>query len=230
VKLLGIVGGIAPASTVDYYERVIGALSRRTNVRYPPLVITSIDLDRMLGLIQSGRFPELTEYLIAEINRLRNAGAELALFASNTPHIVFDELQRRSPIPLISIVEATRDFARAAGQKRLGLFGTRFTMQGGFYQAAFRSCGLEVIVPADEEQDYIHSRYMSELVRGDFREETRAAFVEIARKLAARAALDALILGGTEIPLLLRGSLDGELQLLDTTAIHVERAVDHVLS
>ena len=77
-------------------------------------------------------------------------------------------------------------------------------MQGGFYQAAFRSCGLEVIAPSDEEQDFIHSRYMSELVRGDFREETRAAFVEIARKLAARAALDALILGGTELPLLLR--------------------------
>ena len=134
MKTLGIVGGIAPESTIDYYRRIIALYRERTrDGSYPPIVITSIDMKRMLDLIDAGKLPEVTEYLLIEILRLAKAGADVGMLASSTPHLVFDDLRRRSPIPLVSIVEAACDAARSLGIGRVGLFGTRFTMQARFY-------------------------------------------------------------------------------------------------
>ena len=125
MKTLGIVGGIAPESTVDYYRRIIAQYRARTaDGSYPPIVITSIDMQRMLGLIDARKLLELTEYLLNEIIRLANADADVGLFASNTPHLVFDAIRERSPIPLVSIVEATCDNAKSLGSVRIGLLGT----------------------------------------------------------------------------------------------------------
>lgn len=230
VKTPGIVGGIAPESTVDYYRRIIAVCrERQPPCAYPPLVITSIDLDRMLALVQAGDLAELTDYLLSEVSRLAHAGADFALFASNTPHIVFDDIRRRSPIPLIRIVEAAGDAASTLDLKRVGLIGTRFTMQGSFYPNTLERHGIAVIAPGTAEQDYIHDRYMSELVRGVFLDDTRERIVAIARHLRETEHIDGLILGGTELPLLLRGALECEFQVLDTTDIHVRRAVDYML-
>jgi aspartate racemase len=117
----------------------------------PSIVLNSIDLKKMLGLIAANALSEVTTYLSSEMEKLARAGADVGLFAA-TPHIVFDELQRRSSIPLISIVEATREAAEELGLRRLGLFGVRFTMQGHFYPDVFSRAGIALVVPEESEQ------------------------------------------------------------------------------
>ena len=185
MRLLGIVGGIAPESTVEYYRLLVATYRERTgDGSYPPLVINSIDLTTMLDLIAGGRLAEVTSYLLTEIERLARAGADVALLASSTPHIVFDDLARQSPVPLLSIVEAACDAARGLGLRRVGLFGTRFTMQGGFYRKVFERQSITVSVPAPEDQAYIHEKYLGELVQGIYLPETRARLLQIGARLA----------------------------------------------
>ena len=231
MRLLGIVGGIAPESTVEYYRLLVATYRERTgDGSYPPLVINSIDLTTMLDLIAGGRLAEVTSYLLTEIERLARAGADVALLASNTPHIVFDDLARQSPVPLLSIVEAACDAARGLGLRRVGLFGTRFTMQGGFYRKVFERQSITVSVPAPEDQAYIHEKYLGELVQGIYLPETRARLLQIGARLAQTEGIEGLILGGTELPLLLRDGGDLGIPLLDTTRIHVDRAIAEMLS
>lgn len=226
MRILGIVGGIAPESTVEYYRLLIAAYRRRvSDGSYPPIIIDSIDLTRMLDLIGAGRLAEVTAYLLAEVERLARAGAEVALFASNTPHIVFDDLARRSPVPLVSIVEAAADAAQALGLRKVGLFGTRFTMQGRFYPEIFARRGIGVSAPAPEDRTYIHDAYMSELVQGTFLPATRERMLGIVRRLKQTDGIEGLVLGGTELPLLLRDAGDTGIPFLDTTRIHVDRAL-----
>jgi aspartate racemase len=172
----------------------------------------------------------VTEYLIGEVQKLARAGADLGLLASNTPHVVFDETSRRSPIPLISIVEATCEAAKATGLKRLGLFGTRFTMQGRFYPEVFSREGITLVLPDPEEQAFIHDKYMNELVRAIFLPETRERLLTIVDRLKEREGIEGLILGGTELPLILRDVADRGIPFLDTTRIHVQAVVERLLS
>jgi aspartate racemase len=133
-------------------------------------------------------------------------------------------------IPLLSIVEATRDKAQSLELKRIGLFGTRFTMTGGFYQRVFAEAGLEIVTPSEAEQNYIHEKYIGELLKNMFAEETRARLMAIVAAMREREQIEALILGGTELPLILRESEQSDIPFLDTTKIHVERIVDELLS
>jgi aspartate racemase len=231
MNTLGIVGGIAPESTIDYYRQIVARYrAQRGDGSYPSILINSIDLKKMLDLIGAGRLPEVTEYLLAGVAKLAAAGADFGLFASNTPHLVFEEIRQRSAIPLISIVEATCDAAKALGLRRVGLLGTRFTMQGGFYPKVFSAHRIEVVVPRADEQDQVHNRYMSELVQGVYRDETRAQVLTIVERMTSHEGIDGLILGGTELPLLFRDGPTVSIPMLDTTKIHVERAVAGMLA
>jgi aspartate racemase len=231
MKTLGIVGGIAPESTVDYYRQIIASYQAKKNDGgYPHILINSIDLKKMLDLIGAGKLSEVTEYLLAEVVKLASGGADFGLFASNTPHLVFEDIRRRSPIPLLSIVEATCEAALALGLGKVGLIGTRFTMQGGFYSKVFSAHRIEVILPGPDEQDYIHNRYMDELVRGVYRAETREKLLTIVERLRRQEGVQGLILGGTELPLLFRNGAQADIPMLDTTRIHVERAVACLLA
>jgi aspartate racemase len=230
VKTLGIIGGIAPESTIEYYRGLVAAYRERVrDGSYPSIVIDSIDLKKMLDLAASNR-AELTEYLLAELRRLADAGASLALLASNTPHVVFDELSRRSPLPLVSIVEAACAEAKALGLRKVGLFGTRFTMQGRFYPDVFEREGIALALPSPENQAFIHDRYMGELVHGVFRPETRERLLAIVDRLIATERIEGLVLGGTELPLILRDPAGRGIPFLDTTRIHVAKAIDRLLA
>jgi aspartate racemase len=231
MKLIGIVGGIGPESTIDYYRLFISTYrERKPDGGYPPVVINSIDLAKVLKLVGSSDLAGLAAYMLEEIRRLARAGATHGLLSSNTPHIVFDEVQRTSPIPLISIVETACREAIARKLKRLGLFGTRFTMRGGFYQRVFAREGMEIVVPEAIDLEFIHDTYLNELVNGVVRAETRERYVAIARQMKNRQGIEALILGGTELPLLLRDAIDIGMTLLDTARLHVEAAVSELLS
>ena len=230
-QTLGIIGGTGPESTVDYYRALIATYrARKPNGSQPLLIINSVDNQRLLAMVAARAFEELSRDLLGEIAKLEHAGADFGLLAANTPHIVFDKIQPESPIPLISIVEATCEAAKMAGFKRLGLIGTRFTMQADFYPKAFAKGGLTVVLPEAADQDYIHEKYMDELVRGIFLPETRAGLMEIAARLHETREIDALILGGTELPLILRGAESASLPFLDTAKIHVDAAVSRLLA
>lgn len=187
-RTLGIVGGIAPPSTIDCY----GQLTTRFRAlspdgAYPSLLIDSINATAFFALLASGDRGRLAEFLLAEVRRLARGGADGALFASNTPHLVFDEVERDSPIPLISIVGAAADVGASRGYRKLGLLGVRFTLEGGFYQRKFAARGMTVSIPTDEDRAYVHDRYFAELVEGRFLDETRAGISKGHRSHAHRA-------------------------------------------
>jgi aspartate racemase len=167
----------------------------------------------------------MADFLVGEIAKLPGAGAEFGLIAANTPHIVFDDVAARSPIPLISIVEATCAVAQAKDMKRIGLFGTRYTMQASFYPKVFSRAGISIIVPDSKDQDYLHDKYLNELVPGVFLPETRNGLLKIVHKLKDSQQIEGLILGGTELPLILKEESYYGVVMLNTTQIHVEAAV-----
>jgi aspartate racemase len=230
-RTVGIVGGIAPESTIEYYRQIIASYRQHSTVGdYPSIIINSINLRRMLNLVAANELAAAIDYLLEAIEKLAQAAADFAVLASNTPHLVFDELRARSRLPLISIVEATCAEADGLGLKRVGLFGTRFTMQGRFYPEVFRSAGIEVVVPDEAEQDYIHAHYMNELVNGIFLPETKKRLLEIVDQLREHSRVQGIILGGTELPLILRDAEHNGVHLLDTTSIHVKRIVAELLA
>ena len=223
MKTVGVIGGIGPESTIEYYRQLIAVYrAQKPDGTYPPIVINSVNLKALVDLFEANDLVKVTEYLVGEIRKLAGAGAECGLLAANTPHIVFEEIRRRSPIPLVSIVEATCEAARALGLKRLGLFGTRFTMQGKFYPHVFSPAQIALVVPQADEQTYIHDKYMSELVKGIILPETRQGLLAIVDRLQEQESIDGLILGGTELPLILGEVNDRGIPFLDTTRIHVQ--------
>ena len=226
MKTVGIVGGIGPESTVDYYRAIIAAYrERQSDGSYPSVVINSIDAKRMLDAFAANELPAVTAFLAAEVERLAAAGVSVGLLAANTPHIVFDEVQRQSPIPLVSIVQATCEAVQALGLARPGLLGTRFTMQGRFYPDVFSKAGITLVLPDPDEQAYIHDKYMNELVRGVLMPETRERLLAIIDRMKTCDGIDGVILGGTELPLILRTATASGIPLLDTTQIHAKALV-----
>ena len=228
MKRLGIVGGIGPESTVVYYRQIVAAGQRLAGAS-PAVLINSIDVQMVLRLAEDDPVPGLQDYLLSEIGVLARAGASLALIAANTPHIVFDEVRQRSPIKLVSIVEATRDAARERGFNRLALFGTKFTMQGRFYPDVFSRSHIELVLPHEDERAYIHAIYVEELLKNVFRPETRERLLAIVDLMKDRDQVQAVILAGTELPLLLTNESTSSLPLLDTTEIHVRAAINELL-
>ena len=231
MKTVGIIGGIGPESTVEYYRLIMASYrEQKPDGSYPSILINSIDLKKMLDLIAANELAGVTEYLVGEVQKLARAGADFGLLASNTPHIVFDGISRQSPIPLISIVDVTCREAQIFHLKKVGLFGTRVTMQKRFYPYVFSKTGIELVIPQPDEQDYIHDKYMNELVNGIFLPETRQRLLMIVDRMKEQQGIDGLILGGTELPLILNEDRYNGILFLDTTKIHVKYAVEETLS
>jgi aspartate racemase len=230
MKTLGMIAGLGPESTIDYYRLIIGAYRERTrDDSYPPMIINSLDLQKIIRLMEAQDYSTVAEFMVAEIEKLAAAGADFGLISSNTPHIVFDEIGSRAAIPLISIVEATCEYASTQGLTKLGLFGSGFTMKASFYPEIFARKGMAVIVPEPGEQTFIHHKYMDELVKGVFLPETRAELMKIVERMKKEHGIQGLILGGTELPLLLREATGCGILFLDTARIHVNAAVQEML-
>jgi aspartate racemase len=224
-RTIGIVGGIGPEATVDYYRMVLAAFKRLGIDDYRSILINSIDLDKALRYLYADDRAGLIEFMVEPVEMLARGGAEVGLFAANTAHIVFDEIQARSPIPLVSIVAATCDKAKELGFSRVGLLGTRFTMLGTFFPDHFTRHGIGIVVPDQADIDYVHDKYLGELVPGVFLDETREGIVAVMNRLREKHEIDGVILAGTELPLLLRG-VSYDLPLLDTATIHIDAIVD----
>lgn len=227
-RTVGLVGGLGPEATVDYYRRLLAGWELRRPGTAPSVVIDSLDVQRALRL--SGDDPDrMVEYLVGSVGRLAAAGAAVAAITANTPHRFFDEVSARAAIPLLSIVEACAAEAERRQAQRLLLLGTRFTMEGDFYAQVFAKRGLRIIVPQPADRAWLHERYVNELLKGRFLDAARAEIETLVGDLRSKEAIDAVILGGTELPLLLRSPSIADLPALDTTAIHVTAILDCIL-
>jgi aspartate racemase len=229
MKRIGIIGGIGPESTVDYYKLIIGAFhGKQADSGYPEIIIYSADLSSLMKILEANDWEGLTDWLLEKVVSLHKAGAEFAVIGSNTPHIVFDQVSSRSPIPMLSIVEETRKNAQKRGFKRLGLLGTRFTMESDFFKKPFEDNEMAVVVPEKEEQELIHHRLFSEIELGIMKDSTREELLAIVKKMIERHSIDALILGCTELPLILNKDEFG-IPFLNTTAIHAKSIVNYCI-
>lgn len=230
LKTIGIIGGIGPESTVDYYKTIIAAFNTRfAEMAYPEVIVYSINLNELLRFVEAKRWPALADWLLEKIFAIHRAGAQFAAIASNTPHIVFDEIKAKSPIPLVSIVESACNKAREMGLKNLGLMGTKLTMESAFYKKPFIAEGMSIVVPSEEEQRFIHHKLFSEIELGIFKDSTRAELLAIAKRMVDENQIDSLILGCTELPLILTGSQYG-IPFLNTAAIHCESLITYCIN
>ena len=231
MKTVGIIGGIGPESTIEYYRQIIASYrEQKADESYPSIILNSVNFKPLLDLILANQWSQVTQHLVGELQKLAKAGADFAVIAANTPHLVFDDIRRESSSPLISIVEATCEAAKALRLKRLGLFGTRFTMQARFYPDIFSREGITLAVPDENDQSYIHDKYMNELINGIVLPETRERLLTIVERMKERDDIQGLILGGTELSLILRDATARGIPVLDTTRIHVKAIVTELLS
>ena len=230
MKKIGIIGGIGPESTVEYYKGIINVFRQQSGneATYPEIIICSVDMSRMLQMIETQKWNTLIDFLLDNINALHNAGSQFAAIAANTPHIVFDEVKAKAPIPLLSIVEQTCVKAAQMGLKRVGLIGTKFTMQSDFYQKVFRQKGISIFVPNAAEQQLIHDKLMSEIELGVIKETTRQQLLSIVKHMIEENSISGLILGCTELPLILDKDEYG-IPFLNTSAIHIESIVQYCM-
>lgn len=228
---VGIIGGVGPESTILYYKGIIKEFQKRLNTKdLPRLIINSVNMMEMASYLNDKEYSKLIEYLLREVKVLENAGADYAAIASNTPHIVFNELQGRTTVKLISIVtESCLEVKREKFTKAI-LLGTKSTMSAGFYQQEAQKFDLEIFVPSEEEQVYINEIYFRELLYNEIREGTKHKIKDIAKKIHEQKHVDCLILGGTELSLLIKQDDLRDLKIFDSTDIHIQSIVDKLVS
>jgi aspartate racemase len=231
MRTAGMIGGLGPESTIDYYRSIIARFrARNPDGGNPHLIMNSLDVDKGLAMVDRGQLDDLTNYLATGVGSLVRAGADFGFIAANTPHLVFDEVERRSAIPLLSIVRATSAHAKALGLRKVGLFGTAFTMRASFYPQQFERAEIDLVRPTATEQELIHRKYIDELLNNRFLQDTRTELLRIAQRMKDENGIEALVLAGTELPLLLRDSAPPDIKFLDTTSIHVDAVVEMLLS
>jgi aspartate racemase len=227
-KRIGILGGMSPESTMAYYEQITRAYTARFgDYSYPEIIIYSVSFQPYVDWPNDDRWDLVIEGLSEAARRLEAAGADFIIVATNTMHLVFDQVQASVNIPMLSLLDAVGAVILARGMSMVGLLGTKFTMEKTFYQDALARRGVNVLVPDPDDREYVNSVIYNELVAGQVRDASRAALISIIEKLAARGA-EGVILGCTEIPLLV-SEADVGIPLFDTTAIHAEAALNCAL-
>jgi aspartate racemase len=228
-KRIGILGGMTPESTVTYYQHIFKRYEELYgDLSYPETVIYDVSFQRFEDWMGEEDWDSIEEALLDGLERLAAAGADFAVIATNTMHILFEKLEARSPIPLISIVDATAEAVKKEGMEVVGLLGTRFTMEKPFYREVLKRHGIEALVPGKEERDYIDRVVFEELSRGLLLPESRNGYLEIIDGLVERGA-QGIVLGCTEIPLLVAQE-HTDVKLFDTAVLHAEKALQHAIS
>jgi aspartate racemase len=227
MKTIGILGGLGPESTLEYYREIIKAFQKNES-GYPEIVLFSVNLREFWEILETGQRDNLTTWLTDKIVSLHNAGADFAVIASNTPHIVFDQVKTRVPIPMLSIVEETCKKTKSMGLKRCGLLGTGFTMQSTFYQECFEKEDIVIVTPDENDQKLINEKIFSELESGIIKEHTKKLFLKIIKKMIDNESIDSVILACTELPLILTNDEYG-IPFLSTTAIHINSIVEYCI-
>ena len=228
MKKIGLIGGLGPEATVDYYKEIHNLFKKENvNLNYPEIIIYSVNMAHFLGLLEKGKLEEATSYIVEKINSLKAAGADFAAITANTPHVLYPEISGTVSLPMISIVEATRREAQKLGVKKPVLFGTGFTMNADFYQKEFSKFNMEIIVPDEEGRTMINTKLFTEIELGIFKEDTRQELLDLVKKMIHKNGIDGLILGCTELPLILKEDSYFDIPVINTTRVHVKEIVDY---
>jgi len=227
MKRIGLIGGMGPESTLDYYREIINAFKDDAgDLNYPEILIYSVNLSDFLRFMKIKAYDRIVDLLLGKITALHRAGADFAAITANTPHLLFDEILAKSPLPLISIVEATCQEAVRRDLKRPGLLGTGFTMNATFYQEVFGRQGIDIVLPDQAEKEIINMKLFGEIELGIFKDETRELLVKIMARMVRDQQIDSVILGCTEFPLILSEREYAGVPMLNTTRIHVDAIVN----
>ena len=222
MKTIGLVGGMTPESTKAYYEGLIqGArLPDGDPLHNPEILIYSLNLSELVTIQRKGDRTRVAQYLAAVLERLRVAGAEIGALTANTPHTYFDDIRTETSLPLVSIVTATQEAARTLGLEKPLLLGTRTTMESEMYPREFAEAGIRIVLPGDEDREFLEETIYNELAVGRVTPEVRQRYHDICAKHIEEDGIDSVILGCTELPLVITTD-DLPVQVLDTTEIHV---------
>lgn len=227
-KKIGLIGGTGPESTLDYYRLLeYGTQKRFGKNFYPSIAIESVSVYDIFRFSEAKDYKGLANYLTEAVKRLAGAGCDVATFTGVTPHVVFEEVEAKSPIPMLSVITPTVDYAQARGMKKLALIATQFTMTGAFFSRPFERAGIELVKPNAQEIAFIGHKLDTEIEAGKYLPETQEAFRKIIARLAGEKP-QALILGCTEMPGFLKG-VDLPLPAVDPMALHIERLIDLIL-
>ncbi len=227
-KRIGILGGMSPESTTEYYEYITHTYTERFgDYGYPEIIIYSVSFQPYVDWPNADRWDLVAQGLGEAAQRLEAAGADFIVIATNTMHLVFDQVQASVNVPMLSLLDAVGEAILARGIKTVGLLGTKFTMEKTFYQDGLTRKGITVLTPNAGDREYVNCVIYDELVAGQIRDKSRAGLVAIIKKLAARGA-EGVVLGCTEIPLLV-SETDVGIPLFDTTTIHAQAALNYAL-
>jgi aspartate racemase len=228
MKRIGILGGMSPESTTLYYEHITRTYTARFgDYGYPEILIYSVNFQKIVDWQHNGQWKEAAVEMATALERLRAAGADFGLIATNTMHIVFDEVQSAVHMPLLSIINATAEGVLAAGLRTVGLLGTVFTMSEPFFREGLERLGIKVVVPEASDQHRVNDVIYQELCRGEILPQSRQFFLEVIDRLRGRGA-EGIILGCTEIPLLIEPQ-HCKLPLFNTALLHAAKALDYAL-
>lgn len=227
MKKLGLIGGTGPESTVAYYRQIEYGVQAKTG-RFPNLVIESLSVFDVLDYCERQEYDGLASYLLNGFSRLADAGADFACLTGITPHIVFDRIARESEIPVVSMVDAACEYAARKGYGKLALLGTYPTMNGTFFQKPFQKHGIKVATPSEQEKRYMGEKIETELELNKVIPETQAQFCAIAERLVREENVEAVVLGCTELPLILT---DGLLSVpcMDVMKIHIDKLIELII-
>ncbi len=224
-KRIGIIGGMSPESTAEYYQYITRTYTERFgDYGYPEILIYSVSFQPYVDWPMQERWDLVSQGLSQAAQAIERAGADFILIATNTMHLVFDQVQASVRVPMLNLLDTVADAICAQDLTTVALLGTRYTMQGPLYPDALRKRGIQVLVPTAAEQAYVNQVIYNELVAGVIREESRQGFLQIIAGLITQGA-QGIILGCTEIPLLVKPG-DTSIPLFDTTRIHAEAALN----
>lgn len=226
MKKIGLVGGVSWVSTMDYYKFINEGINERLGrLNFAECLIYSLNF----GDVQDKSWENSFDLLFNAAENLKRSGVDAIILCANTAHLFADEIQDKIKLPVIHIGTATAMEVKKQGLNKVGLLGTKFTMEMEFYVKKLEENGLEVLVPAEREiRDYIQHTVKEELGRGIFKSETKERYISIVKNLVERGA-EGIILGCTEIPMLI-GQADFSVPIFDTTKIHSRAAVEYMLS
>jgi len=226
MRKIGLIGGMGPESTVVYYKGITSAFhASYDHTGYPEITIESCNLKETLSYSDRDRWDILADVLAKKCNLLKQSGCDFGAIAANTPHKVFDEIQGQTDLPLLSIIEASCDYAKSQDFRKLCLLGTGFTMKSDFFQKIFHAQNIQLCVPAKDEIEFIHEKIFSELEFGIINPQTREKFLSITKRVMSENNCDGAIMGCTELPLIIKAE-DIPAAYLDTTAIHINAIVE----
>ena len=228
MKKIGILGGMSPESTALYYEHITRTYTARFgDYGYPEILIYSVNFQKFVDWQHKGQWNEAAREMAEALERLHLAGADFGLIATNTMHIVFEEVQKAVHMPLLSIVEVTGEAILGARLQSVGLLGTVFTMSERFFRDGLERSGISVLVPESADQQLMNKVIYEELCRGDIRASSRQLFLDVVGRLRDRGA-EGIVLGCTEIPLLLQPQ-HCDVPLFNTALLHAGKALDFAL-